>query len=105
VAKAMGLPSLATGALIAWEWLQREVDIFATLDVAHYRPKERPNMVRVVHEKTKEENWVPLFADDGAAVYPELAWPSRSCQFGTTLTAPGAPHAVQIRLRLTCDHG
>jgi hypothetical protein len=68
----MELPSLATGALIAWEWLQREVDIFATLDVAHYRPKERPNMVRVVHEKTKEENWVPLFTDDGAAVYPEL---------------------------------
>ena len=29
-------------------------------------------MVRVVHEKTKEENWVPLFTDDGAAVYPEL---------------------------------
>ncbi|HXB81245.1 MAG TPA: hypothetical protein VNX23_28200 [Bradyrhizobium sp.] len=71
-AKEMGLPSLATGALIAWEWLQREVDIFATFDVAHYRPKERPNMVRVVHEKTKEENWVPLFTDDGKPVYPEL---------------------------------
>jgi hypothetical protein len=71
-AKEMGLPSLATGALIAWEWLQRETDIFATLDVSHYRPKERPNMVRVVHEKTKEENWVPLFDDDGAPVYPEL---------------------------------
>jgi hypothetical protein len=27
----MGLPSLATGALIGWEWLQREVDFFATL--------------------------------------------------------------------------
>jgi hypothetical protein len=71
-AKEMGLHSLATGALIAWEWLQRETDIFATFDVNHYRPKERPNMVRVVHEKTKEENWVPLFTDNGAAVYPEL---------------------------------
>ena len=29
----MGLPSLATAALIAWEWLQRETDIFATFDV------------------------------------------------------------------------
>jgi hypothetical protein len=36
----MGLPSLATAALIGWEWLQREVDIFATFSVSHYRPKE-----------------------------------------------------------------
>jgi hypothetical protein len=71
-AKEMGLPSLATGALIGWEWLQREVDIFATFDVNHYRSKERPNMVRVVHEKTKEENWIPLFTEAGAPVYPEL---------------------------------
>lgn len=68
---AMGLPSLATGALIGWEFLQREVDIFATLTVAHYRPKEYPNMVRVIHHKTKEENYVPLFKD-GAPLYPEL---------------------------------
>ena len=67
----MGLPSLATGALIGWEWLQREVDIFATFNVAHYRPKERPDMVRVIHHKTKEENFVPLFKD-GAPLYPEL---------------------------------
>ena len=65
-------PSLATAALIAWEWLQREEDIFGSLDVAHYRPKERPNAVRVVHEKTREENWVPLFDDNGVPLYPEL---------------------------------
>ena len=41
-----GHPSLATAALIAWEWLQREEDIFGTFDVAHYRPKERPNAAR-----------------------------------------------------------
>ena len=28
--------------------MQRETDIFATFDVSYYRPKERPNMVRVV---------------------------------------------------------
>jgi hypothetical protein len=67
----MGLPSLATGALIGWEWLQRETDIFATLTVAHYRPKERPDMVRVIHHKTREENYVPLFKD-GLPLYPEL---------------------------------
>lgn len=66
------LPSLATAALVAWEWLQREIDIFATFDVSHYRPKERPNAVRVLHEKTGEENWVPLFDDTGAPLYPEL---------------------------------
>jgi hypothetical protein len=68
----MGLPSLATAALIGWEWLQRESDIFGSFDVTHYRPKERPNAVRVVHWKTREESWVPLFDDNGVALYPEL---------------------------------
>jgi hypothetical protein len=68
----MGLPSLATAALIGWEWLQRETDIFATFSVLHYRPKERPHMVRVVDEKTKNESWIPLVDDAGVALYPEL---------------------------------
>jgi hypothetical protein len=69
----LGLPSLATAALIGWEWLQREIDIFATFEVGHYRPRERPNSVRVVHEKTHEENWIPLFDEaTGAPLYPEL---------------------------------
>jgi hypothetical protein len=68
----MGLPSLATAALIAWEWLQRERDIFATFDATHYRPKERPNAVRVLHEKTREENWIPLFDDAAIPLFPEL---------------------------------
>jgi hypothetical protein len=72
-ATELGLPSLATAASIGWEWLQREVDIFATFEVTHYRPKERPNAVRVVHEKTNEENWIPLFDEKtGAPLYPEL---------------------------------
>jgi hypothetical protein len=68
----MGYPSLATGALVAWEWLQREKNIFATFDVTHYRPKERPHAVRVLHQKTDEENWIPLFDDAGVPLYPEL---------------------------------
>jgi hypothetical protein len=68
----LGHPSLATAALIGWEWLQRERDIFATFDVTHYRPKERPHAVRVLHEKTGEENWIPLFGDAGVPLYPEL---------------------------------
>ncbi|MGY4480091.1 hypothetical protein [Bradyrhizobium sp. USDA 3364] len=69
----LGLPSLATAALIGWEWLQRETDIFATFDVVHYRPKERPNMVRVVDAKTGSESWIPLFdPETGVPLYPEL---------------------------------
>jgi hypothetical protein len=68
----MGLPSLATAALIGWEWLQREIDIFATFEVGHYRPKEHPNAVRVVHEKTGEENWIPLLDDKGVSFFPDL---------------------------------
>jgi hypothetical protein len=68
----MGLPSLATAVMIGWEWLQRETDIFGSFDVNHYRPKDRPHAVRVVHWKTREENWVPLFDDNGAPLYPEL---------------------------------
>ena len=40
--------------------------------MTHYRPKERPNTVRVVHEKTGEENWIPLFDAQGVPLYPEL---------------------------------
>jgi hypothetical protein len=69
----LDLPSLATAALIGWEWLQRETDIFATFDVSHYRPKEQPNMVRIIDEKTRAESWIPLFDDDaGVPLYPEL---------------------------------
>jgi hypothetical protein len=68
----LGLSSLATAALIGWEWLQRETDIFATFDISHYRPKEHPDMVRVIDEKTKSESWIPLFDGAGAALYPEL---------------------------------
>lgn len=68
----MGLPSLATAALIGFEWMPRVTDIFGTFDVSHYRPKARPNAVRVVHEKTDEELWVPLLDDAGAPLYPEL---------------------------------
>jgi hypothetical protein len=68
----MDLASLATAALIGWEWLQRETDIFATFAVEHYRPKAHPNMVRVIDEKTRAESWIPLFDDAGVPLYPEL---------------------------------
>ncbi|MGB6939433.1 MAG: hypothetical protein WBE14_22675 [Xanthobacteraceae bacterium] len=72
MAVEMALPSLATAAFMGWEWLQREEAIFGVFDAAHYRPKERPNAVRVPHPKTNEENWVPLFDDAGLRLYHEL---------------------------------
>jgi hypothetical protein len=71
-AKEMGFPSLATAALVGWEFLQREEDIFGTFAVGHYRPKERANAVQVLHEKTREENWIPLIDEAGSPLYPEL---------------------------------
>jgi hypothetical protein len=71
-AAEMGYASLGTAALIGWEWLQRVEDIFGTFDATHYRPKERPTAVRVMHQKTHEQNWVPLFDDAGVPLYPEL---------------------------------
>jgi hypothetical protein len=69
-ARRLGYDSLATAALTAWEWLQREEHLFGAF--AHYRPKERPNSVCVVHPKTGEEAWWPLFDEAGKALFPEL---------------------------------
>jgi hypothetical protein len=71
-AQELGYGSLATAALIGWEWWQREEAIFGVFDVTHYRPKDHPNSVRVVHPKTNEESWVPLFDEAGFPLYPEL---------------------------------
>jgi hypothetical protein len=69
----MGYPSLATAALVGWEWLQREEAIFASFEIVHYRPKEHPDAVCIKHPKTGEETWFPLFdPDDGSVLYPEL---------------------------------
>ena len=71
-ARELGYHSLATAALVAWEWLQREEHLFGAFDAAHYRPKERPDSVRIVHPKTGEEAWWPLFDNGGRALFPEL---------------------------------
>jgi hypothetical protein len=71
-ARELGYHSLATAALVAWEWLQREEHLFGSFDATHYRPKERPDSVRIVHPKTGEEAWWPLFDNGGRALFPEL---------------------------------
>jgi hypothetical protein len=67
-----GNQSLATAALVAWEWLQREEHVFGAFEIRHYRPKERPDSVQIVHPKTGEEAWWPLFDERGEFLFPEL---------------------------------
>ena len=65
----LGYGSIATAALATWEWLQREEHLLGAFLVSYYRPKDRPNAVRVVHPKNGEEAWWPLF--DETQKYPE----------------------------------
>ena len=41
--------------------------------LSHYRPKDRPNAVRVVHPKTGEEAWWPLFDETQRQPQRQLA--------------------------------
>lgn len=63
---------MATASLVTWEWLQREEHVFGAFEIAHYRPKECPNSVKIVHPKNGEEAWWPLFDEAGEALFPEL---------------------------------
>ena len=56
----LGYRSLATAALLAWEWVQREEHLFGAFEVKHYRPKERPDSVCVVHPKNGFHAVIPL---------------------------------------------
>ena len=71
-AKQLGYHSIATAALLSWEWLQREEHVFGSFDIAHYRPKDRPDTAKVVHPKNGEEAWWPLFDEIGRPLFPEL---------------------------------
>jgi hypothetical protein len=68
----MGYPSLATGALIGWELLQREAHMFVRFVAEHYRPPSRPNHVYVINYKTSTGSWEPLFNAKGKPLYPVL---------------------------------
>jgi integrase len=71
-ADALGYRSIASAALIAFFWLQREEDIFLRLAWSHYRPNDAPNSVRIFHHKTGELVDVPLHDDDGSDLWPDL---------------------------------
>jgi hypothetical protein len=67
-----GGPSIGTAAMIAFFWLQRQVDILSRLAWTQYRPADAPDSVRIFHHKTGELMDLPLFDEDGTALWPEL---------------------------------
>jgi hypothetical protein len=69
-----GSGSLGTAAMIAFYWLSREEDIFQRFSWSDYRPAEHPNHVLVWHHKNRktEKIAIPLFDDDGTALWPEM---------------------------------
>ena len=71
-ANKLGYRSIGTAALLTWEWLQRQEHVFGAFEISHYRPKERPNSVKIVHPKNNEEAWWPLFDESGEPLFPEL---------------------------------
>jgi hypothetical protein len=71
-ADASGEESLGTAAMIAFYWLQRETDILNRLSWGHYRSADAPGIARIFHHKTGELIDIPLFDDDGTALWPEL---------------------------------
>ena len=71
-ANKLGYGSVGTAALLTWEWLQREEHVFGAFEISHYRPKERPNSVKIVHPKNGEEAWWPLFDETCEPLFPEL---------------------------------
>lgn len=62
---------IGTAALIAFEWLLREIDIISRFSWSDYRPPNRPDAVRLFHGKTEEEIWLPLDHENNS-LYPEL---------------------------------
>ena len=71
---AAGEPHLAVVPLAAFEWHQRPENVLAGhLTWGDYRPRERPNSVRVLHHKTGEIVWLPLVSQRGQALFPELS--------------------------------
>lgn len=71
-ADAGGRASIGTAAMIAYFWLQREVDILSRLSWVNYRPADAPEVARIFHYKTGELIDLPLFDSDGTSLWPEL---------------------------------
>ena len=50
----------------------REEDVLTRLSWTHYRPADAPEIARIFHHKTRQLVDLPLFDDDGTALWPDL---------------------------------
>jgi hypothetical protein len=93
-ADGAGEPSIGTAAMIAFFWLQRQVDILSRLSWNHYRPSDLPDYVRIFHHKTGELIDLPLLDDDGTPLWPELTDRlDRAVRRGTLIVMRDRPDA------------
>ncbi len=67
-----GEAAISTAAMIAFFWLQRQVDILGRLAWSLYRPADAPDTVKIFHHKTGVLVDVPLVDTDGTELFPEL---------------------------------
>ena len=72
VADRLGEASMAPPRMIAFFWLQRQVDILTRLTWSQYRPADAPLCACVFHFKNKVLYDLPLYDDDGTPLWPEL---------------------------------
>jgi len=99
-ADTAGEHSVGTAAMIAFFWLQREIDIIGRLAWSQYRPAENPQFVKIFHYKTGEPVDMPLLDDEGTSLWPELTSRLDSIERHGTLivTRDVADRFKQIRL-------
>jgi len=64
--------SIGTAAMIAFYWLQRQIDILNRLSWNHYRPADNPTITKIYHHKTSKLVDLPLYDEDGTVLWPEL---------------------------------
>jgi len=70
--KVLGCDSIATMCLVAYDLQIRVESIGSRLMVPHYKPADRPEMMKITHWKTKQSRWIHLRDRDGNPLYAEL---------------------------------
>lgn len=89
-----GEPSIGTAAMIAFFWLQRQVDILSRLAWTQYRPADAPDCARIFHHKTGELMDLPLVDEDGTDLWPDLTTRlDRAVRRGTLMVMRDRPDA------------
>lgn len=71
-ADTVGLSNMATMAFVAYDMEMRVLSIPSKLRVEHYKPADRPHQMQIVHWKTKRQEWIDLYDEDGTPLYPAL---------------------------------